>query len=226
MSVQATLNCPLCNYVAAFFFSDPKNYQHRYHRCAQCDLVFVDPKCRLSDEAEKARYDMHVNDYSEHYISFLSRLANPMLAQLANRIINADRQVVLSGLDFGSGKSQAMAELFRHAGHDCQCYDIFYYPEHSLLDESYDFVIASEVIEHLYQPQTVFEQWLTMLKPNGILGVMTGLRPDDNKFANWWYKNDPTHVSLFSRKTFLYLQKQYHLSCLYEAGNVLLFEKV
>ncbi len=233
MNTQVTLDCPLCNHQATFFFADPKNYQHRYHHCLHCDLVFVDPECRLDDEAEKARYDMHINDDSEHYVNFLSRLATPMLNQLSNRAtpvkqIKQDKpikQIKFSGLDFGSGKSQAMAKLFRRAGHSCQCYDIFYYPEHALLTKSYDFIVASEVIEHLYQPQTVIEQWLAMLKPNGILGIMTGLRPDDDAFGNWWYKNDPTHVSLFSRKTFAYLQKHYHLSCLYEAKNVLLFEK-
>ncbi len=127
------------------------------------------------------------------------------------------------GLDFGSGKSQAMAKQFRRQGHDCQCYDVFYYPDPTLLRRQYDFIVASEVIEHLYEPKTVFEQWLSLLKPNAILAIMTGFRPEDKPFAEWWYKNDPTHVALFSEKTFAFLQRRYGLKCLSLSQNVIIF---
>ncbi len=211
---NAPLACPLCEQSAAFFFADSKNFQQSYHRCLRCDLVFVAPDCRLDSEAERARYDMHINDYSEPYVQFLSRLAKPMLEQLTEPA---------EGLDFGSGKSQAMAELFRQQGHNCTCYDVFYYPDKAALSKTYDFIVASEVIEHLYTPKAVVEQWLQLLKPKGLLGVMTGLCPDDKEFPNWWYKNDPTHVSLFSRQTFDYLAEQYRLQCVYEHKNVLVF---
>lgn len=212
-----TLFCPLCEQQdSVFFFTDPKNYQHTYHRCPHCDLVFVIPTCRLSHDAEKSRYDMHHNDNSQHYIDFLSRLAVPTLQHLPPRC---------HGLDFGSGKSQAMADLFRQAGHHCDCYDIFYYPDPTLLQRQYDFIIASEVIEHLYHPKTIIEQWLSLLKPDGILAIMTGFRPTDKQFPDWWYKNDPTHVGLFSIKTFDYLQKTYPLQCLKQGNNLVIFKQ-
>lgn len=208
--------CPLCEgHDTVFYCADTKNYQHTYQRCQSCDLVFVRPECRLNTDEEKARYDMHENDDSEHYVRFLRRLAEPMLDALDDNAI---------GLDFGSGKSQAMANLFRTQGHQCECYDVFYYPHTHLLNQRYDFIIASEVIEHLYQPKLVFEQWLNMLKPNGILGIMTGFRPDMGEFPNWWYKNDPTHVSLFSEQTFGYLQQHYQLTTVYHGKNVLVFK--
>ncbi len=210
--------CPLCHCAACeFYFQDTKNAKHCYSRCPQCNLVFVVPSCRLDRETEKSRYDMHENDGNEqHYIDFLSRLARPMLSHLSTSV---------SGLDFGSGKSQAMANLFRQAGHHCHCYDIFYYPDTSLLKNQYDFIVASEVIEHLYEPKIIFEQWLSMLKPQGLLGIMTGFRPSDKDFPNWWYKNDPTHVMLFSMQSFTYLQKCYQLNLIYHTNNVIIFQK-
>lgn len=209
------LPCPLCGYRhAEFFFDDCKNFQQRYYRCMICDVVFVAPQYRLSEAEEKTRYDMHNNDYSEPYIDFLSRLATPMLAQLSLRS---------TGLDFGSGRSQAMAEIFRQAGHTCDCYDIFYYPDTVLRPRHYDFLVASEVIEHLYEPQTVIEQWLALLKPQGFLGIMTGLRPPEADFPDWWYKNDPTHVMLFSAATFTYLQKKHGLTLLFADKGIFVF---
>lgn len=209
--------CPLCQgRKTVFYFTDPKNYQHTYHRCCACDLVFVIPPCRLDDVAEKARYEMHENDNSTHYVNFLSRLATPLLKHLSPSS---------KGLDFGSGKSQAMADLFRHAGHHCACYDIFFYPDSTLLQQHYDFIVASEVIEHLYDPKAIFEQWLSMLRPDGLLGIMTGFRPDDAAFPNWWYKNDPTHVVLFSLSTFNYLQQEYGLTVVFRGKNIVLFQR-
>ncbi len=216
--MMAAFTCPLCDCPKSnFYFTDPKNFQHTYHHCSRCDLVFVIPDCRLSFDEEKARYDMHHNDDSrDDYIDFLSRLAKPTLQHLPSEA---------HGLDFGSGESQAMANLFRQAGHRCDCYDIFYYPDKTLLQHRYDFIIASEVIEHLYQPKIIFMQWLSLLQPEGILAIMTGFRPADKAFPNWWYKNDPTHVSLFSSKTFDYLQKAYRLQVIEKDQNIILFSK-
>ncbi|PIE42220.1 MAG: 2-polyprenyl-3-methyl-5-hydroxy-6-metoxy-1,4-benzoquinol methylase [Gammaproteobacteria bacterium] len=208
--------CPLClSQKTRFFFADGKNYQHIYYRCLRCDLVFVAPPCRLDSVEEKARYDMHDNDENDtRYVQFLARLANPMLQRLLHPS---------QGLDFGSGTSQAMANFFYQAGHSCHRYDIYYAPEHELLKQRYDFIVASEVIEHLYEPKGVIEQWLTMLRPDGLLGIMTGLRSETTDFPNWWYKNDPTHVALFSRQTLAYLAKQYHLTFVYQHKNVTIF---
>lgn len=217
ISPQTPLSCPLCcGHDTAFFFADKKNYCHIYHRCRRCDLVFVHPDCRLDSAAEKSRYDMHINDYSEPYVRFLSRLASPMLSRLSPAQV---------GLDFGSGVSQAMADLFRQAGHRCDCYDVYFYPDSDLLSRQYDFVVASEVIEHLYEPKAVFERWLSLLKLGGMLGVMTGMRPTDDAFPDWWYKNDPTHVALFSLESFDYLWRRYRLRYVFQAGNVVIFKK-
>lgn len=209
--------CPLCNDKQTYFYwTDKKNHQHTYYHCHPCDVVFVIPPCRLDAVAEKSRYQMHQNDNSEPYLNFLSRLAKPMLAYLPGSS---------NGLDFGSGKSQAMADLFRHAGHQCHCYDLYFYPDKHCLTQRYDFIVASEVIEHLYDPQAIFELWLRLLKPGGLLGIMTGLRPSNQLFANWWYKNDPTHVVLFSEKTFAYLQNKYGLALVFSAKNVRGFQR-
>lgn len=209
-----SINCPLClSHETTWFFHDDQHFQQTYYHCQHCDFVFVIPQCRLNSIDEKARYDHHENDGVD-YRQFLARLANPLLKQLHQPA---------KGLDFGSGRSQMMANLFRQAGHSCDCYDIYYYPDKMLLKKSYDFLIASEVIEHLYQPKTTFETWLQLLNSGGLLAIMTGIRPCDGEFSTWWYKNDPTHVGLYSQKTLDYLSNYYQLTVVARDNNVIIF---
>ena len=80
-------------------------------------------------------------------------------------------------------------------------YDIFYHPEDSVLECSYDFICATEVVEHLHRPGEELARLWALLRPGGYLGIMTKLVQDEQAFARWHYKNDPTHVSFFSRRS-------------------------
>ena len=63
---------------------------------------------------------------------------------------------------------------------------------------------------------------LEMLKPAGWLGIMTRLVTDEVDFTQWYYKNDPTHVSFFSRETFRYLAERDKLKVEFIGDNVIL----
>ncbi len=46
------------------------------------------------------------------------------------------------------------------------------------------------------------------------------------KFANWHYKNDPTHVSFFSVETFTWLAREYQLNVIFADRDIVLMQKV
>ena len=200
---SSLLLCPLCGNDKSQHFHADRNRE--YWQCSVCKLVLVPASQHLSAEQEKAQYDWHQNHPDDPaYRNFLSRLMQPMTAKLTPKA---------SGLDFGCGPGPALARMFEEAGYVMQVYDKFYANNPAVLTEHYDFVTCTEVAEHLPQPGQTLEALLAMLKPGGWLGIMTKLVIDQNAFARWHYKTDPTHISFFSRTTFEWLAsyRQCHL---------------
>jgi len=207
--------CPLCSSNQTQFYFEDK---HRcYFQCSRCELVFVPQEQRLDAVSEKAHYDHHENDpYDPGYRGFLSRLAVPLLERIA-----ADAK----GLDFGCGPGPALAHMLREAGHEVALYDIYYQPDPDVLEQTYDFLTATEVIEHLFEPKKIWSQWLNLVKPGGWIGIMTKQVVDLEAFARWHYKYDPTHVSFFSRATFRYLAERDQLELEFIGNDVILLRK-
>ncbi len=188
-------DCPLCGASGCTFFS--RDARRDYLRCAQCALVFVPPEQHLSAAEERAQYDLHENDPADlAYRKFLSRLFEPM----CKRVLPPAR-----GLDFGSGPGPTLSVMFEEAGYDMSIYDRYYAPDKSVFTGRYDFITASEVVEHFHQPGREFERLIGCIKPGGHLGVMTKRMTDAVAFAGWHYKDDPTHVCFFSEATFQWL---------------------
>lgn len=182
------LHCPLCGHSCADGFH--RDSVREYLLCRQCGMVFVPPEFYLTAQLEKAEYDLHRNGVDDPgYRKFLSRLAEPMMQRLAP----ASR-----GLDFGCGPGPALAAIFAESGHQVSLYDVFYQPDAGALEQSYQFITATEVVEHLHRPGEVLARLWGMLEPGGYLGIMTKLVRDADAFANWHYKNDLTHVCFFS----------------------------
>lgn len=210
------LNCPLCGKKATEgFFSGPKR---DYYRCRGCRLIFISPEQLPSGDEEKARYDLHQNSPGDpEYRQFLSRLFVPLQARLAPGS---------RGLDFGSGPGPTLSAMFEEAGHTVVLYDHFYNREPSALERQYDFITATEVLEHLHHPGRELARLWSCLKPGGSLGVMTGLAPEEEKFTRWYYISDPTHVCFFCRETFEWLAARWQAECAFVGeGTVILTKK-
>lgn len=191
--------CPLCGRGQTAPYHQDR--RREYFHCRICRLVFVPRAFHLSRGAEKAEYDRHQNDPDDPgYRRFLSRLFLPLQARLAPGS---------RGLDFGSGPGPALAAMLTEAGHDVALYDPFYAADSGVLDARYDFITVTEVAEHLHRPGPELDRLYRLLKPGGILGIMTKHVINRDRFARWHYINDPTHVCFFSRPTFTWLAKRW-----------------
>ena len=177
--------CRVClrNSLAPFLQKDGLNYL----RCCKCQATLVSAAQLPSHQTQLQKYQQHENDpLDARYREFLNRLAAPLLAELpANQV----------GLDFGCGPGPALADMLSQAGHSMRLYDPFFFPDATVLDQQFDFVTCTEVAEHFHQPHAEFTRMVALLKPGGLLALMTSFQHDDSRFADWHYRRDPTHVT-------------------------------
>ena len=196
-------DCPLCDSEKTTHHYEDKHRE--YWRCSYCQLIFVPAQFQLDETEERKIYDLHQNDSADTgYRNFLTRLMSPLQHALAETGI----QPPAKGLDFGSGPGPTLSLMLQEAGYNMAIYDHYYAPHAQALAQDYDFITATEVWEHLRQPRQVIEQLFSILKPKGIIGVMTKRIPQ-TPFENWHYIKDPTHISFFADKTFDYIAKKY-----------------
>ncbi len=188
-----------------------------YLHCADCALVFVPAQFHLDAAAEKAVYDLHHNDPADAgYRRFLSRLTQPLLQRLPPQS---------RGLDFGCGPGPALAQMLSESGHSVALYDKFYFPDATVLQGEYDFVCATEVLEHLADPRAVLQQLFGILRSGGWLAIMTKRVRDQAAFARWHYINDPTHIIFFSDATFQWIGNHWNARVEVLGADVVLLQK-
>jgi SAM-dependent methyltransferase len=188
-----------------------------YLCCKVCGMLFVPPRQFLSVEDEKKRYDLHQNSPLDlKYRRFLSRLFIPLEQCLAPGSF---------GMDFGSGPEPTLSRMFEEAGHSMTIFDRYYEPVPAVLKKQYDFITASEVVEHLHDPRQELERLWACLKPGGRLGIMTRPAVEQDAFPAWHYKNDLTHVCFFSTATFTWLAVRWNADLTSPGRDVALFHK-
>lgn len=207
------VRCPLCGSGAcALYFEDARR---RYIRCGSCGLVFVPEPYWLSPEEERAEYDLHENAADDPgYRRFLSRLTTPLLERLPPR---------QRGLDFGCGADSPLSDMLAAHGHRMELYDPFYADHPSALNTTYDYICATEVVEHLRHPEKEFARLFSLLKPGGWLGIMTKMVRDRVAFSKWHYIRDPTHICFYRRSSFAHLAQRFHAEVSFIGQDVVLF---
>ncbi len=213
--IKTTISCPLCLSDATRPIYQDKN--RNYLRCSVCQLVFVPKQFHLNAADEQAQYDHHENDPNDSgYRKFLGRLADPLLQRLTSNS---------QGLDFGCGPGPCLSVMLEEQGHSMDLFDLYYANNSSVFERQYDFITATEVVEHLSQPMVELQRLWALIKTGGYLGLMTKLVEDADKFANWHYKTDPTHISFFSQQSFAYLGQQWGSAPTIIGADVIIFQK-
>ncbi len=206
--------CPLCGGAPRPFFSgDGRDFL----RCGICLLTFV-PAAQHPDAArEKARYAEHNNVPGDPgYRGFLDRLLSPLSA-----VLTAGAE----GLDYGCGPGPTASGMMRERGFVMFDYDPYFFPDRGALARAYDFIVSTEVIEHLRRPIEDLTRLDGLLKPGGVLGIMTGVLEDDATFATWWYRNDFTHISFYRPETLAWIAHRFAWTLSRPSRDVALFRK-
>ncbi len=208
------LSCPLCDTnTEDQIFQDDREY----YLCPVCHLIFVPSGQHLTPAEEKSRYDLHRNNPDDPaYRHFLGRLLQPLVGRLTDGS---------QGLDFGCGPGPTLSVMLEEAGHKVEVYDPFYADNRGLLKGQYDFITATEVVEHLHVPFAELNLLWSLLRPEGYLGMMTKLSTGRDTFAGWHYKNDPTHVCFFSRQSFKWLADHWQAGLEFHGNDVILMRK-
>ncbi|WP_444885424.1 class I SAM-dependent methyltransferase [Microbulbifer sp. PSTR4-B] len=210
-----TLSCPLCRHRAAQLYYRDKF--RSYYQCNNCELVFVPAEYHLTPVEEHAYYNLHENSMEdEGYRHFLSRCAKPLLKELS---------VTSVGLDFGCGPAPLLARILEEQGHKVELFDRYYFPERRVQEKSYDFIVATEVVEHLSAPGDELSALWTRLRVGGVLALMTKLVISRERFASWHYIRDPTHISFFCVETFQWLSRKLGAELHFADSDIIFLKK-
>lgn len=193
--------CRVCDGPSVPFYND----RRAFYRCLSCSLVFT-LEIAAPDEQErhyKSQWEIQQPDFW--------RGQTDALLGVAERYV-APRRV----LDFGAGSGGMTLELKRR-GIDCTPLEPM---EHGYLKDQrypapFDAIFAVEVVEHILDLWAELNAMYAVLAPGGIIVLTTLLTekfirlPDAAEhFKEWWYKDDPTHVSFFCKSALDALAKR------------------
>lgn len=199
--------CKVCNY-STTVISHPKFGDYFY--CCNCEFISKDESNRLNEEEEKLRYSIHNNsiedkDYVDYLCRFLNRALIPFVGEGKK------------GLDFGSGPIPVLAQLLEEKfNYRMDTYDYYFSPEKVYIGKTYDLVTSTEVVEHLNNPLQYFNLFSKLLKPKGILAIMTQFHKNDkDHFLSWSYIRDRSHISFYTTKTLEYIADKVGLKVIY-----------
>lgn len=214
MTSTVELQCPICSSLTEEK-TILKNGRVFYH-CSNCGFSGLDPAFFLSASEEKSRYDLHENSINDPgYVAMFEKFINFAITPYKVKTI----------LDYGSGPGPVLAELLSRKNYDVSIYDPFY-ADSNFADFSFDMVCSTEVFEHFNKPMEEIGKIVKLVKPGGYIAIMTRFRPAIDKFKSWFYKDDTTHVSFYSPKTFEFIAKQFSLEIIeHDSFQTILLKK-
>jgi hypothetical protein len=208
--------CPLClkDQVSLKLIKPTKQ---RYWDCHECGLIFLDKEFLLSPDKEEEQYLTHNNDINDpRYQKFVSPIVNYISKHLPPGS---------EGLDFGAGPGPVISYLLKKMGFELSLFDPFFWNDPSLLNKTYNFIVACEVVEHFHSPVEEFHRFKSMLKDDGHLAIMTDLYEDSFGFEDWYYHRDPTHVVFYRMRTLEWIKDHFGFKDLVKAeGRAVVFK--
>ena len=204
--------CPLCQSASVLFY---QNNNRIFFQCTCCRAIFLNEPQRLNPESEKSRYQKHNNDIEDkEYQNFVSPITSA---------IQRDFTEKNTGLDFGAGTGPVISKVLHDAGYQIKQYDPYFHNHRELLAQRYNFIACCEVMEHFYDPKKEFRLLKQLLLPKGKLYCMTEIYKEGLNFHDWYYKNDPTHVFLYTQETIHWIKKEFGFSDVKIEGRLITF---
>lgn len=204
-------SCPLCNSNSKCF------YKEQFFQCINCSGIFRPKELLPTLEEEQQRYDTHNNDTeNKGYQNFVSPITNA---------IKANQQKNDLGLDLGAGPGPVIAKILIAEGYNIKLYDPIYHNNPELLSQKYDYIFACEVIEHFHNPKHEFARLYDILNLTGRLYCMTHLYEDSINFSKWYYKNDFTHVFIYTKETIEWIAEEFKFEKMRIDNRLIVFEK-
>jgi len=172
--------------------------------CDACGGIYCHDRRYPDREQEKARYETHNNNVNDpRYNKFVAPLVSAVLQEFSPQD---------TGLDFGAGTGPVISKLLKDEDFNIVQYDPFFHNRPELLYGKYNYIVCCEVIEHFHSPEKEFRLLRNLLKPKGTIYCMTHVYSPDINFADWYYKNDPTHVFIYQRKTLEWIKANFEFS--------------
>lgn len=186
--------CPLC-------LSPLTNKKDEYYYdCGSCKAIVKDRVHYITAEAEKTLYETHNNDVTDvRYQNFTDPITSYVLKEFSP---------TQKGLDFGSGTGPVISSMLMKEAYDVLQYDPFFAPDQSVFEQKYDYIFSCEVFEHFHHPKVEIDRLVDLLKAGGSLLIMTLIYNDELDFKKWYYRNDPTHIFIYRKKTIEYIAQE------------------
>ena len=200
INTRKKTSCILCSGKTEFFYRD-ENRGRSYYRCESCLSLMMDPADYLTQEEEKARYLTHNNDVEDPgYQKFVSPIVDAVLADYGPEDL---------GLDFGAGTGPVITSMLEEEDYQLKLYDPFFHPHPEKLEDSYDYIVCCEVMEHFYHPYDEFKKLYGLLNPGGTLYCMTSIYHEGIDFDKWGYKDDETHVFFYHKEALEWIRREF-----------------
>ena len=214
--------CRLCDSVTESFFE----HKHRnYERCTHCFLIQLRRSQCPSIEEETAEYMLHTNDpYDPGYRRFLGGVTDAMMQWL-----KVDQRSSPNILDFGCGSGPAISVVLGEKGWNVHNYDPLYSPDRKQIEQKYDLISCTEVVEHFYEPKESWDLLFSLLKNDGCLVVMTSSSDNHctrDAFGRWRYVREKSHVAFFHSKTMQWLARHYERRLSILSSNIFWFSPI
>ncbi|HWU42930.1 MAG TPA: class I SAM-dependent methyltransferase [Bdellovibrio sp.] len=216
------MECVLCKTPHSAAFKVIQKPERNYFHCPICDLIFMSPDEHLSAAQEKARYDHHQNEDMKGYRAFLEPLVKD-LEQYAQSSRRPPSEIQV--LDFGCGPTAFLGNWLTEKSFRVTNYDLYYQPDQEALKKNYHVITSTEVWEHLQKPLEEISKLVNLLKPGGLLAVMTSSHKGEAAFHDWYYRRDLTHVTFFSEKTMKWIANHFHLQLTKSRSPFWIFKK-
>jgi len=192
--------CKICSGPAQPFFKDWRSF----FICPVCFFIFTAETVGEEEQRKHfASQDVKEPDFWNHE---------------AQKYIRFARQFVEPGniLDFGSGKG-CLSEALKAMGFDVASFEPMMHGrfDRQAYPRQFNLVVANQVIEHMQDIVCEIRSILPVLEPGGLLFFSSLFtdhfifdRNSPEYFRNWWYKDDPTHVSFYCFLTLDQVGKQ------------------